>query len=213
MGRALAETFAAADHEVALLARDGDRVASLAADVRADGGDAVGVTADVTDPDAVAAAFDAVRDAFGSVDVLVHNATGPGSRPLDEADPETVETILRTRAFGGFLCAREVLPVDDGAVLFTGTTFALTGAPEQVGWGAGGFATRGLARSLAGAGHPATYVAVGSAITPPDGYDTDDRLAARDLAASFRDLAERDPAPVVRADPGPDGAPEVTPVE
>ena len=55
--------------------RAADASAVLAA-IRGAGGRAEAVEADLTDPAAPAALFDAAEDAFGPVDVLVHNASG-----------------------------------------------------------------------------------------------------------------------------------------
>jgi 3-oxoacyl-[acyl-carrier protein] reductase len=48
----------------------------VAAQIRADGGRAVAVEADLSDPAAPARLFDAAEDQLGPVDVLVNNATG-----------------------------------------------------------------------------------------------------------------------------------------
>jgi len=54
-------------------ARDAEPVA---AEIRADGGRAVAVEADLSDPAAPARLFDAAEDQLGPVDILVNNATG-----------------------------------------------------------------------------------------------------------------------------------------
>lgn len=223
LGTALARTFADAGDRIALLARSPDYVEDLAADLRRDGADAVAVTADVTDPATVGTAFDAVRDAFGPVDRLVHNASAPGSEGFFEASPEEFARPWRVRTLGGFLCAREVLrdvrgtgeapdggPGSDaasrldsgprtttGTILFSGTTQAHDGSARLPDWGSAAFATRGLARSLASRFGPdgvhVAYVAIGGAIAPADGYVTEDRMDAAAVADAFLDLAEQPP--------------------
>ena len=54
-------------------AQDGEHVAER---IRADGGTAVAVEADLSDPDAPAMLFDAAEKTLGPVDILVNNATG-----------------------------------------------------------------------------------------------------------------------------------------
>jgi NAD(P)-dependent dehydrogenase (short-subunit alcohol dehydrogenase family) len=210
LGAALARAFADAGERVVVLARSTDRIESLAADLRADGGEAVAVGADVTDPDAVAAAFDAARTAFGSVDALVHNASGGAGGAVADCSPEAFERIWRTRAYGGFLCAREALP-DLDAALFAGTSYGLDGS-RLAGWSSAAFATRGLARSLAETGVDAAYVGIGAALAPPDARTSAGRLDAAAVAREFVRLADADDPPAeVRIEADSGGEPTVAP--
>ncbi|MFI2703222.1 SDR family oxidoreductase [Cellulosimicrobium composti] len=117
IGRAIAVGLAAAGLDVALLARDADRLAGVAAEIAALGerdgaaGRAVVVTADVTDAGAVAAAVRAAEDALGGVDLLVNNAGRVDAEvPLWEADPDEWWAIVETNVRGPFLLARAVVP-------------------------------------------------------------------------------------------------------
>lgn len=74
IGAATARVLAANGVKVALLARRLERVTELAEKIKADGGQAVGVAADVTSDASVEAAVKAVHDAFGPVDLVVNNA-------------------------------------------------------------------------------------------------------------------------------------------
>ncbi|MFI7276396.1 SDR family oxidoreductase [Streptomyces sp. NPDC049879] len=75
MGAATARALAAHGTRVVLTARRADRLTALADTVTAHGGQALAVTADVTDPAAVRAAADRAHEAFGRVDLVV-NAAG-----------------------------------------------------------------------------------------------------------------------------------------
>ncbi|MEW2520765.1 SDR family oxidoreductase [Actinacidiphila alni] len=75
MGAATARLLAAHGARVALLARRTDRLDDLAAKITADGGQALAVTTDVTDPASVRAAAARVRETFGGADLVV-NAAG-----------------------------------------------------------------------------------------------------------------------------------------
>src|SRR5690606_31109078 len=117
IGRAIAVGLAAAGLDVALLARDADRLAGVAAEIAALGerddaaGRAAVVTADVTDAGAVAAAVRAAEDALGGVDLLVNNAGRVDAEvPLWEADPDEWWAIVETNVRGPFLLARAVVP-------------------------------------------------------------------------------------------------------
>jgi NADP-dependent 3-hydroxy acid dehydrogenase YdfG len=71
IGEATARALHTAGYGVALLARRGDRIDALAAEL---GDGALAVQADVTDRDSLVAAADRVRDELGSTTVLVNNA-------------------------------------------------------------------------------------------------------------------------------------------
>jgi 3-oxoacyl-[acyl-carrier protein] reductase len=73
LGAAVAEGLAAEGVNVVVVGRDAARVEERAAALPS----AVGVVADLTDPDAPAAIADAAREAFGDVDILVLNGGGP----------------------------------------------------------------------------------------------------------------------------------------
>jgi len=215
LGTALAREFADAGDDVGLLARSPEYVESLAAELRETGVASAAVTADVTDREAVAVAFDDLRAELGAVDVLVHNASAPGGR----LDAEDFGRPLDVRAVGGANCAREALSDmragdDEGAtdtdgdgsgdgnegepsgtILFSGTDYAFDGTGDLPGWTAAAYATRGLARSLAKRFGPegvhVCYVAVGGAIPPADGYVTADRMDPAAVATAFRRLSEQ----------------------
>ncbi|MEV0442549.1 SDR family oxidoreductase [Streptomyces spectabilis] len=74
IGAATARLLAAQGARVALLARRADRLTGHVAAIEAAGGTAFAVPADVTEPDAVTAAADRVREQYGRVDLLVNNA-------------------------------------------------------------------------------------------------------------------------------------------
>ncbi|MFB6220971.1 MAG: SDR family oxidoreductase [Halolamina sp.] len=168
IGEAVARRFHDAGMNVALLARSTDHIEDLAAEL---GERALAVRADVTDQDAVAAAAESVRGAFGRVSVLVCNAAAGGGAPLAETTPEQFEQTWRVRAYGSFLlvqAVREDLLDTGGTVLFSGTTYATQPTPEQVSWGSAAPATRGLARTLNEAmdGVHVCYVRIGTAVRP-----------------------------------------------
>ncbi|WP_435063491.1 SDR family NAD(P)-dependent oxidoreductase [Halobaculum sp. EA56] len=200
LGTGLARAFAAAGDRVALLARSPEYVESLAGDLRDDGREAVGVTADVTDDDALAGAVRATEDALGPVDVAVHNANARGG---DLDDSRSFRRPLRTRAEGGAALARTVLPGmrerGAGCLLFAGTTLAFDGSDRLPGWGAAAFATRGLARSLARRAGPdgvhVCYVAVGGTVPPADAeFRPAGTMDARTVGERFVALADQPPA-------------------
>lgn len=75
IGAAVAKRLARDELAVAVNYASGlDDAEALVAKIKAAGGRAIAVKADVSDPAAVTALFDAAEGAFGGVDVLVNNA-------------------------------------------------------------------------------------------------------------------------------------------
>ncbi len=96
IGRHFSRTLANAGANVVLAARRRNRLDEVRAQIRRDGGRAIAVELDVTDPVAIPAAFDAAESAFGTVNVVVNNAgIGRGS-PLHETSDVDWQTTLDT---------------------------------------------------------------------------------------------------------------------
>jgi NAD(P)-dependent dehydrogenase (short-subunit alcohol dehydrogenase family) len=210
LGASLGHTFANEGCDVGLFARSESYLDELAAEVTADdGGDALAVPTDLTDPEAVRAGFDAVRSAFGPVDVLVNNASAAAWKGLLDASVEDVDRAWAVNGRGAFVCAQEAVSdmVDDGdgdgtggTVVFTGATSALRGREGAVGFSAAKFAARGMAESMARELGPrgvhVAHVVVDGRILAP-GTDTDDRgeeefLDPDAIAESYWHLVEQD---------------------
>ncbi len=150
LGESLARKFVAEDCQVGLFARSDDYLEELSTDL---GDDAVGVQTDITDPAQVETGFEAIRDAFGPVDVLVNHASGGSWSGLRDISLEEFERAWRTSAYGALLCSREavddMLAGDGGTVVFTGATSAVRGRGGAIGFSAAKFAVRGMAESMA----------------------------------------------------------------
>jgi NAD(P)-dependent dehydrogenase (short-subunit alcohol dehydrogenase family) len=111
LGRLIAGTLADAGAAVGLIARSAGPLAQTRDQLTAAGATAVAVPADVTDPDALAAAAEHVAGRLGPIDVLINNAGAAGPYgALWEVDPgdwwQTMEVNLR----GVLTCTQLVLP-------------------------------------------------------------------------------------------------------
>jgi 3-oxoacyl-[acyl-carrier protein] reductase len=91
LGAAIADGLAAEGANVVLVGRDETRVADRAASLPS----AVGVAADLTDPDAPARIAAAARDAFGGVDILVLNGGGPPPGTAADVTPDDIDAATR----------------------------------------------------------------------------------------------------------------------
>ncbi|HEX2942604.1 MAG TPA: glucose 1-dehydrogenase [Rhodopila sp.] len=110
IGRAIARRLAREGASVCInyLSR-ADAAESLVADIRANGGRAIAVEADVADDAAVEGMVDRVNAAFGAVTVLVNNA-GVGHRAtLDNYDSEKLEMMRQVNVNGIVHTTRAVM--------------------------------------------------------------------------------------------------------
>ena len=78
--------LAACGAKTAILGRTAAKVEALASEIRAGGGDAMGLTADVTDAAGLKTACEKLKSAWGPCDILVNGAGG--NRPGATADDE-----------------------------------------------------------------------------------------------------------------------------
>lgn len=108
IGAAVARRLAAEGAAVVVnYARRADAAEAVVADIRAAGGRAVAVGADVADPAQVARLFDEAVAAFGRVDVLVNNAGVGAFVPLDEVRPEFVRGQFSVNVDGVLFASQE----------------------------------------------------------------------------------------------------------
>jgi NAD(P)-dependent dehydrogenase (short-subunit alcohol dehydrogenase family) len=82
---------------------------SVAAEIIADGGQAIAVAADVADDAAVEGMVDRVAAEFGPVTILVNNAGVSYQRTLDSYDPEKLEQMRHVNADGVIHTTRAVM--------------------------------------------------------------------------------------------------------
>jgi len=111
IGRAIAQTFAAAGAAVAVLARSASELAETVALIERNGSRGLALSADVTSIDAVRNAIRAIEQSLGPVDVLVNNAgTVRPFAPLWETDAGEWWRGMEINMLGPLLCSRFVLP-------------------------------------------------------------------------------------------------------
>jgi 3-oxoacyl-[acyl-carrier protein] reductase len=84
---------------------------AIVADITRNGGHAIAVPADLTDPVSIAAMFDFVEQAFGPVDILVNNAVGDFSpKPVQDLRTDDYLAELNVSLFGMHACSTRALP-------------------------------------------------------------------------------------------------------
>ncbi|NOX60966.1 MAG: glucose 1-dehydrogenase [Chloroflexi bacterium] len=103
IGRAIAETYAAAGAKVVVSSRKQDAVDTVAESIREQGGDALAVAAHTGSMEAIQALVAATEETFGGVDILVNNAaTNPHFGPILSAEESQWDKILDVNLKGYF---------------------------------------------------------------------------------------------------------------
>jgi len=114
IGFAIAGALAAEGADIALLARDSDRLEAASQRLRRCGRRVLALAADTTDDTAVRAAIARTVEELGSVDILVNSAAepaGPDSpRALAELADDELLAAIDTKVLGYLRCARAVAP-------------------------------------------------------------------------------------------------------
>ena len=86
-----------------------NRAQGIVDEVKAAGGRAIAIKADVADEGQVQALFRQTIDAFGSVDILVNNAGLQADAPFHEMTVAQWNKVIGVNLTGQFLCAREAI--------------------------------------------------------------------------------------------------------
>jgi glucose 1-dehydrogenase len=131
IGASTAERLAAEGAAVVLADIAADRAGGVAAGIREEGGRAVAVRADVSDPGDWERVL-AVAHAYGPVAVLVCHGSGAEAAPADELSLAAWERQLAVALTGGFLGFRTLLPdlrTARGAAVLISGVHAHTGVP------------------------------------------------------------------------------------
>jgi len=133
-----------------------DAARQTAETIRAGGGRAIAVTADVADDDDNRRATEETVQKFGGLDILHANAGVQLMARLEETSPEAWDRLHSTNLRGVFLGIRHALPFmrqrGGGSVIITSSLLGIVGDVDMPAYGATKGGLRAMARSLA-AGH------------------------------------------------------------
>src|SRR5215813_11205246 len=141
IGLAIAEAFLKQGNRVAVTHRGSGVAAGL-----------FGVACDITDADAVDAAFTAVEGELGPVEVLVASAGITDDTLLMRMSEEQFTRVLDTNLTGAWRCAKRATPkmlrARWGRMIFVSSVVGLMGGAGQVNYAASKAGMLGIARSI-----------------------------------------------------------------
>ncbi|MGO4125753.1 SDR family NAD(P)-dependent oxidoreductase [Inquilinus sp. YAF38] len=153
IGKAIAERLAGAGAAVLIADLHADRAEAVAATLRAAGGRAEAVGADVSDAEAVDRIFAAGRDAFGDCTLLVNNAGHVHQSPFEELAVADWDRMIAVHLRGTFLCCRAALPAmlaaGDGVIVNIASQLGQIGGVDLVHYSAAKAGIIGLTKALA----------------------------------------------------------------
>ena len=119
------------------------------------GGRAVAIKADVSQDNEVRLMIDTIVQQFGTIDLLVNNASTTRHIPMDNLEAVTEEVwdeLLDVNVKGMFYCARAAAPFmkkENGAIVNIGSIAGQTGLGSSLPYAVSKAAIHGLTKSLA----------------------------------------------------------------
>lgn len=148
-GSALARRFHEGGYQVAMMARNAERLATLEHELPG----SIAVPCDVSDPQALENALDSMEAKVGAPTVVIHNAVGGAFGSFLDIAPEILERNFKINVMGLLHLARWAAPrmerAGGGTLLVTGNTSAVRGKANFAGFASTKAAQRILAESMA----------------------------------------------------------------
>jgi len=152
-GGAIARRFAREGYVAVVTRRELASLDGLLAQIRADGGEAVGFGSDARDEDQVTALFEKIENEVAPLEAVVFNIGANVNFPIRETTARVYRKVWEMAAFAGFLAGREaakaMVPRGRGTIIFTGATASIRGKEGFAAFSGAKFALRALAQAMA----------------------------------------------------------------
>ncbi len=173
MGEATCHELGRRGHRVAVLDLNAEAAQRVAENLRADGVEALGIAADVSDRASVEDAFAKVRSEFGPVHILVTSAGVVDFAAFTDITAEAWQRLIDVNLTGTFHCCQVAVPdmlaAGWGRIVMISSSSAQRGSPGMAHYAASKGALLSLTRSLA-----REYGPCGITVNnvPPSGIET-----------------------------------------
>lgn len=173
IGKAIAELFCEEGAILALTARHKEKLENVVENIRAKGGRAIGIVADVSSREDTKRVFKEVLKKYGDLDILINNAAIGEQKTIDETGDDWIDYVLSINLAGPMRYIRDALkiflPKNEGVIInissvngvrpFCGATYTSTkGAINTL--------TKNVAMRLVDTNIRCNAVAPGATITP-----------------------------------------------
>ena len=134
LGKAIASEFARLGADIVIASRKQEHLDAGNAAMTELGARVATVACDIRDPEQIAAAFDAAKEAFGLPDVLINNAAANFPVPSEDMSPNAWRTVIDITLNGTFLVTREfarrdIAATTPGSIVNVGASYSWTGGP------------------------------------------------------------------------------------
>ena len=154
IGRSIAENLARCGARVVISSRKAEACEDVAAAIRAEGGDAIAIAANISDKTQVEQLVAQTRMQFGPIDILVCNAaTNPYYGPSTGLTDEVFDKVMRNNVLSNLWLANlvraDMAPRRDGAILIVSSIGGMHGSSTIGAYNVSKAADMQLVRNLA----------------------------------------------------------------
>ena len=153
MGRAGALLFAREGAKVVCVDVDAAGTEAVVAEIKAAGGEAHGITADLLKDEASRGIVGETVDTYGGLDILWNHVGHPGPGRVEGLDMKDYEIAMDLNVRSVLVTTAEAVPVlrarGGGSILFTASIAGLAGSPFSPVYSAAKFGVVGMMQSMA----------------------------------------------------------------
>ncbi|MGW9628756.1 SDR family NAD(P)-dependent oxidoreductase [Microbacterium sp. NPDC055521] len=153
IGRATSLAFAAEGASVAVVDLNADAAEAVAEEIRAAGGSAVAIAADVSSEDDIVRVVETANESLGGIDVVFNNAGIIRRTTAVETTVEEWDRVFGVNVRAIFLMCKHVVPImkanGGGSIVNTGSGWGLKGGGQAISYCASKGAVVNMTRALA----------------------------------------------------------------
>jgi 3-hydroxybutyrate dehydrogenase len=154
IGKAIAETYAAAGAKIAIADLNQAGADAAAAEIKAKGGQAIGIAMDVSDEKAVETGTDLAAKTFGTIDIVISNAGIQIVKPVHEFPFADWKKMMAIHLDGGFLITKAAMKYmykdkRGGCIIYMGSVHSHEASKLKAPYVAAKHGLLGLARVVA----------------------------------------------------------------
>ena len=154
IGKATALALAAQGAKLVVnYASNSEAADAVVAEITSAGGEAIAISADVSQADAVDKMVKQTKEKFGKIDILVNNAGITRDTLLLRMKPEDWQAVINLNLTGVFLCCKAVsklmLKQKSGRIINISSVAGVMGNPGQANYSAAKAGVIGLTKTLA----------------------------------------------------------------